>query len=235
MGFTLVELIVVITILAILGTIGFIAAGGYQKNARDSKKISNIATIVKGFEISLVKEKPIDTSETSTGENIVISGSGLTMTGYYGNVNEKLLNSLSVFSRDLTMGDGLPYQYSYFPKNRKYQVLGTLEDFNNVPQLLGFLFDRAYADSETSTGYVYIKGNFVSTGSINSLFPDPTVWSETPPDENNLKTISGTGTLDLGSSIAQIVPPEIPLGGGSETGCTIGDTSLVGDTCIITL
>ncbi len=44
-GFTLVELIVVITILAILGTIGFISLQGYSTQSRDSKRISDLRSI----------------------------------------------------------------------------------------------------------------------------------------------------------------------------------------------
>ena len=41
-AFTLVELIVVITILAILGTISFFALGGFVVSARDSNRISDV-------------------------------------------------------------------------------------------------------------------------------------------------------------------------------------------------
>lgn len=47
LGFTLVELIVVITILAILGTIGFIAIQGYSSSARDSVRVSDMRNIEK--------------------------------------------------------------------------------------------------------------------------------------------------------------------------------------------
>lgn len=46
-GFTLVELIVVITILVILGTIAFTQLGGFSSNARDSDRITTIANIEK--------------------------------------------------------------------------------------------------------------------------------------------------------------------------------------------
>jgi prepilin-type N-terminal cleavage/methylation domain-containing protein len=45
-AFTLVELIVVITILAILGTIAFLALGGYSKNARDGVRTRDLNSII---------------------------------------------------------------------------------------------------------------------------------------------------------------------------------------------
>ncbi len=48
-GFTLVELIVVITILAILGTIGFISMQGYSQSAREATRVSDLTTIEKAL------------------------------------------------------------------------------------------------------------------------------------------------------------------------------------------
>lgn len=44
-AFTLVELIVVITILAILSTIAFISLSWYQVDARDAKRASDIKSL----------------------------------------------------------------------------------------------------------------------------------------------------------------------------------------------
>ena len=68
-GFTLVELIVVITILAILWTIAFISLQWYAANARDSRRISDIWNIKKSLELfTLQTEKyPLpDNGETVT-------------------------------------------------------------------------------------------------------------------------------------------------------------------------
>jgi len=52
-GFTLVELIVVITILAILGTIAFISLQGYSQDAKNSKVTSDIRTLASAVETAL--------------------------------------------------------------------------------------------------------------------------------------------------------------------------------------
>lgn len=44
-GFTLAELIVVITILAILATVGFLALSGYTQDAKDSATKANVRSI----------------------------------------------------------------------------------------------------------------------------------------------------------------------------------------------
>ena len=54
-GFTLVELIVVITILVILGTIGFVQLGGFAGGARDSSRVADLVNIQKALDIAYVK------------------------------------------------------------------------------------------------------------------------------------------------------------------------------------
>jgi len=54
-AFTLVELIVVITILAILGTIAFINLQWYSWSARDSKRESDISNILKKVSVEQIK------------------------------------------------------------------------------------------------------------------------------------------------------------------------------------
>lgn len=44
-GFTLVELIVVISILAVLATIGFLSLSGYSQDAKKSAVASNVRTV----------------------------------------------------------------------------------------------------------------------------------------------------------------------------------------------
>lgn len=44
-GFTLAELIVVITVLAILATVGFLALSGYSQDAKDAVTKTNVRSV----------------------------------------------------------------------------------------------------------------------------------------------------------------------------------------------
>lgn len=54
-AFTLVELIVVITILAVLGTIAFVSLQGYSGEARDSKRLSDVNNLHKAVSTELAR------------------------------------------------------------------------------------------------------------------------------------------------------------------------------------
>ena len=58
-AFTLVELIVVITILAILWTIAFISLSWYSKEARDSKRITDTSSLLSKINIEQTKWTPL--------------------------------------------------------------------------------------------------------------------------------------------------------------------------------
>ena len=67
-AFTLVELIVVITILAILWTIAFLSIQSYTSQARDSNRIPNVSNIKKWLETIYIKNSsyPIPEWDIST-------------------------------------------------------------------------------------------------------------------------------------------------------------------------
>ena len=65
-AFTLVELIVVITILAILWTIAFIALSGYSKEARDAKRVTDTSSLLSKINIEETRWTPISELITYT-------------------------------------------------------------------------------------------------------------------------------------------------------------------------
>lgn len=72
-GFTLVELIVVITILAILGTIAFISLQGYSQDAKNAKVTSDLATLAKSVDIANT-DGSLSMANLVTGDNFEING-----------------------------------------------------------------------------------------------------------------------------------------------------------------
>lgn len=72
-GFTLIELLVVIAIIAILATIGFASFVAVQKNARDTKRRTEIDSIAKALEIRY----------QVTSGNTCPPGGGSSSGGYY--------------------------------------------------------------------------------------------------------------------------------------------------------
>lgn len=62
-GFTLVELIVVITVLAILATVGFVSMGGYSKDARDAAREYDTSLIGKAISSQSALGSPVNVSK----------------------------------------------------------------------------------------------------------------------------------------------------------------------------
>lgn len=77
-GFTLVELIVVITILAILGTIAFISLQGYGAEAKNSKVTSDIRNLVSAIETKRTRDSiTLGSLVTNAGTSNEIATSSL--------------------------------------------------------------------------------------------------------------------------------------------------------------
>ena len=79
-AFTLVELIVVITILAILGTIAFISLQGYSADARNSKRTSDIGNIQSAMSLKQVEWVPLQSfvgDTTAEMTIIALAGTGV--------------------------------------------------------------------------------------------------------------------------------------------------------------
>lgn len=159
-GFTLVELIVVITILAILGTVGFISLQGYSSKARDSARVSDITNITKGLEILLTKG-----STLPQPENVVtITASGVTLR-YQGYAGKNVLSAIGM-STTMDPLDTKYYTYSTNSNQNIYQVFWLFEESKDIslvspiPEVYANSYSERYARSKWSN-----LGILIGTGS----------------------------------------------------------------------
>jgi prepilin-type N-terminal cleavage/methylation domain-containing protein len=121
-AFTLVELIVVITILAILWTIAFISLQWYSKDTRNSVRLSDLSNIDKTLWIKLVTAWKVPVPYNK----IDITASG-TIFIYQWNAWERVLEVLWVSNWWKDPKDEIYYTYATNTSLNKYQLIWFME------------------------------------------------------------------------------------------------------------
>lgn len=111
-GFSLVELLVVITIIAILSVTAFVALGGQTAKAKNSKRMQDLGTIQSALEIYAISK---DSRYPATPDL------GTELTPKY---LSKLLNDPS---KDIN-GNPISYKYKAGSNLKSYQLATTLEN-----------------------------------------------------------------------------------------------------------
>lgn len=163
-AFTLVELIVVITILAILWTIGFLSFQWYSVTARDSSRVSDVGSISKVLELYKLQEwffpQPTNSIEIS------YSGSLAWRQWTFWEDTRRLTQRISAIPLDpLTQNE---YTYWLTPNGQEYEIWAISE--NLLTDTSWKLFQEAYADNAF---FSYVRWNYnrqviVVKDSINS-------------------------------------------------------------------
>lgn len=149
--FTLVELIVVITILAILWTIAFISLQSYTKNARDWVRTSDIANITKTLEL-FISEKWFY-PEPSNFTNILYSWA-IVWTQW--TVWDTVISNLKTINKKPTDPVyGNEYTFSVNMRKNEYQVWAVVE-WENLAN--NFFVSKSYAALQQ--WIAYIKWNY---------------------------------------------------------------------------
>ena len=148
-GFTLVELIVVISILAILGTIGFISIQGYTRNTRDSNRVSDINSAMKSLELNQIKSGSYPSPDSSFA--VTYSGWAVWNQGVFG---AGVLTRLSWVGINKAPVDPLTqsyYTYSLLAYGNAYQIQANYEG-DSLSYWPSFV-DTAYAASGNPDRY----------------------------------------------------------------------------------
>lgn len=138
-GFTLVELIVVITILAVLWTIAFVSFQWYASNSRDSVRLTDLSNISKAIKVKLAAWEtllmPDKSVEIQTNWEVL---------NYQWLMWEKILSHYWISNGWVDPLDLRPYTYAINKNKNKYQVLTFLENGDYV----SFLNHKVYADNK---------------------------------------------------------------------------------------
>lgn len=134
-GFTLVELIVVITILAILGTIAFISLGSYTADARNSTRLDGISKIATAVDNGLISGTSILAYVADSVSRVTSASAGwVTLTAgtdyEAGNINASALNVNADQFKDPQGQQGYKLGATTKGGNR-FQVAASLEEGAN--------------------------------------------------------------------------------------------------------
>ena len=177
-GFTLVELIVVITILAVLGTIAFVSLQGYSQDAKNSKVTSDVRTLTTAIETAMTNGTVTQINTLPSGSytsnqlaTSVTVGSGTALStvtasgGAYavGEVNFQTLRQ-----------NGDDFTYDAAGTTKKY-LIGAVRMVGNSTFKQGLqMYQVAGAVSTNGTYKPVVKGNYVEyiTSDADGLIKD---------------------------------------------------------------
>lgn len=154
LAFTLVELIVVITIIAILGTIILMSFLWHTKNARNVVRISDMWNISKGIELFILKTW---TPPSPDFADILSGGWERSIIQWV--VGNLVSSNIGVFGDLVDPDSEKEYIYSVFSRSKYYQIQTEFTDKSTG------VFNSAYADSEK----VIVRGNYIFDPSLPSL------------------------------------------------------------------
>jgi len=188
-GFTLVELIVTITIIAILWAIAFTAFNGFQSSARDSTRASDLANLSQALDTSYIKSGSYPNPDNS----FTVTYSGWSL-WYQWTVWDTLINTLSSNGSKLSkkptdpLAPSREYTYSKSAYGNTFELSSNWE-WDRIA--LNTLIPQVSAASGNPT-ITYIKGNY--NGMVAKTVTGSTVYVIATP---SLTTSTGTA----GSSI----------------------------------
>ncbi len=138
-GFTLIELIIVVTILAILWTIGFVSYVWYVSVSRDSTRISQIQIINQAFNSYTHWRPPLPDNKVTIYASWVILG-------YQWYVGEDVLSNIWVNEQWKDPLDNNYYTYFIDKKQRNIQLLTFLENELDENLSYNWFINQAIAD-----------------------------------------------------------------------------------------
>ncbi len=121
-AFTLVELIVVVTIIAILWTVGFISYSNYLTSARDSNRISQMTRIADALQVYGT------TNNLPLPENRVDITVWSTVVWFQWDLGESVLQTIDYSTTARDPRDNSPFVYYLGTDRRNFQLMAFMEE-----------------------------------------------------------------------------------------------------------
>lgn len=137
-AFTLVELMIVVVILSIVATIGFISYEDYIIDARDSKRLAQLTGLRDSMRLAVTKGSlPLPDSD------VEIRNNGQTFM-YQGYAGKDVLNAISFSENTYDPADEQFYTYLVSSNRKDFQLLGFLEKYN--PDVVSLNRSQVFAE-----------------------------------------------------------------------------------------
>lgn len=165
-AFTLVELIVTITILAILWTIAFVSFNGYSRDARNSIRVSDIKAIQKLLDLNVVTFSSVPLPDDST--TITYSGGTAWHQWHFGVDAQAELKRISSVPIDPIFWN--PYTYSVKNNQKWYQLASIIEWrslFWSVPSPLSDTYALSNSEYQSYNLWNYIENDIIVRNAWN--------------------------------------------------------------------
>ena len=191
-AFTLVELLVVITILSILWTIAFIYVHENLWSARDTNRIADMENITSVLELELVDTNIVP--EPSNAVDITYSWS---LAWKQWTFWKSVITQLRKFGQDIPLDPLFENEFSYSitSTKREYQVASLRETLDEEEGIWDLVLDSIVVDAHAaSIETAYVRGNYngfmVRAGDRNQVY-----FIATPSIISN--DLSSTNAIDI--------------------------------------
>ncbi|MES2470887.1 MAG: prepilin-type N-terminal cleavage/methylation domain-containing protein [Patescibacteria group bacterium] len=172
-GFTLIELMVVVTIIAILSGVVMSNFGSSRAKARDTKRVSDIASL------QLAAAQYFEKCDNYPTKMSSLSTPSCTLNP--GTSEQQIVNLGLFMSRVPTDTDNTPYKYAYMKDSSgkivDYHISATLE----VPTSTALNDDTDFSSNSVSGWYTQVTGTEAACGASNCIDGTlPTVYDMKP-------------------------------------------------------
>lgn len=210
-AFTLVELIVVITILAILGTIAFISLQGYSADARNSKRTSDLGNIQSAISLKMVEGTPLMSfiTENTASEltDLAVAGKTNVATGSTYKAGTPNYTVLNVAAKDFKDPQG----------DNEYRIGAT--------SYKGGVFQIAATMEQDGTDQALVNGTYVArgTGATDTATIDSQSSNVITLADENANMFKVGDMLDSGSEVIKLSRDGVTL---TLSGGTISGTGI---------